>query len=105
MPHALTRADGYRALTKEAEAVREAFFLQWYHLSRRSLLDVLSSETSLYSDRIGEIGSRFDAYGATISAYAGAGQLTTWLAGTRAGTGMTTPDGARRSTARFAYQR
>lgn len=102
---ALTRADGYRTLIKEAEAVRDAFFQQWYHLGRRSLLDVLSSETSLYSDRIGEIGSRFDAYGALISAYAGAGQLTQWLAGMGAGSGVIARGDAQRGLPGFAHLR
>lgn len=104
---ALSRADGYRELTTEAEAVREAFFQQWYQLGKRSLLDVLSSETSLYSDRIGEISNRFDAYSAVISAYAGAGKLTQWLAATGPGpvTGMIAKGRPQGSVAGFTLHR
>ncbi|GAB2565124.1 hypothetical protein GCM10027066_05460 [Dyella jejuensis] len=76
---AFKRADDYGDLVNETLQVRKAMFEQWYQLGKRSLLDVLISETDHYNDQIGEVSSRFDGYEAVISAYAGAGKLLDWL--------------------------
>lgn len=73
------RADLYRGLSLESDKIRAAFYEQWYHLGRRTLLDVLSSESEHYNNQIGEISSRFDGYQAVVRKYASAGVLLSWL--------------------------
>ncbi|MDR0181749.1 TolC family protein [Lysobacter arvi] len=73
------RADAYRDLIDENDRVRRAFFQQWYHLGRRTLLDVLSAESDYYTAQINEVGSRMDGYRANFDAYAYAGMLAQWL--------------------------
>lgn len=73
------RADQYRDLTAESDQVRRAFFDQWYHLGRRSLLDVLIAESDYYNNRVSEVAYRFDGYAATLRGYASAGILVRWL--------------------------
>jgi outer membrane protein, adhesin transport system len=75
------RADSYRALTDETEQVRRAFFQQWYHLGKRSLLDVLSAENEYHSNQINEVTSRFDGYRAVFDGHLSAGDLLIWLRG------------------------
>ncbi len=73
------RADLYRGLALESDKIRGAFYEQWYHLGRRTLLDVLSSESEHYNNQIGEVSSRFDGYQAVVRQYASAGSLVRWL--------------------------
>ncbi|WP_244138428.1 TolC family protein [Burkholderia stabilis] len=73
------RADQYHDLTVESDHVRSAFFDQWYHLGRRSLLDVLIAENDYYNNRVSEVAYRFDGYAATLRGYASAGMLVRWL--------------------------
>lgn len=75
----LQRADLYRNLTKESDRIRLDFFDQWYHLGKRTLLDVLSAESDYYNNRVGEVTNRFDGYNAIFRGYASAGQLVNWL--------------------------
>ncbi|WPN65639.1 TolC family protein [Pseudomonas sp. P9_35] len=77
----LERAELYRNLSMESERIRLAFYQQWYHLGKRTLLDVLIAENDHYSNRVGEVSNRFDGYQAIIRQYAGAGSLVGWLAG------------------------
>lgn len=73
------RADLYRGLIVETNRVREAFYEQWYHLGRRTLLDVLSSESEHYNNQVAEVATRFDGYQAVIAQYATSGVLVRWL--------------------------
>lgn len=73
------RADLYRSLSGESNKIRAAFYEQWYHLGRRTLLDVLSSESEHYNNQVAEISSRFDGYQAVVRQYASAGVLVGWL--------------------------
>lgn len=75
----LERAELYRALTQESEQIRLAFFEQWYHLGRRTLLDVLSAESEHYGNRVSEVSNRFDGYQAIVRQYSSAGSLLRWL--------------------------
>lgn len=75
------RADAYRALTDETEQVRRAFFQQWYHLGKRTLLDVLSAESEYHNNQINEVTSRFDGYRAVFTGHLSAGTLVGWLRG------------------------
>ncbi|WP_210622336.1 TolC family protein [Pseudomonas sp. P42] len=77
----LERAELYRDLTVETDGIRVAFYEQWYHLGKRTLLDVLSAESDHYGNRVSEITNRFDGYQAILRQYAGAGTLSAWLGG------------------------
>lgn len=77
----LARADLYTGLIKETGAVKEAFFDQWYHLGRRTLLDVLIAESDYNNNRINEVSYRFDSYLAVLKAYGSTGMLSRWLLG------------------------
>ncbi len=75
----LARADSYRNLTVETDRVRRDFFEQWYHLGRRTLLDVLIAESEHYGNRANEITSRFDGYLAVFRQYSESGTLLQWI--------------------------
>ncbi len=77
----LERAELYRDLTVESDGIRLAFYEQWYHLGKRTLLDVLSAESDHYGNRVSEVTNRFDGYLAVLRQYAGAGTLGQWLSG------------------------
>ncbi|QCT20995.1 channel protein TolC [Jejubacter calystegiae] len=75
----LQRAGLYHSLTFESDRIRKDFFDQWYHLGKRTLLDVLSAESDYYNNRVAEVTNRYDGYSAILRGYAGAGELTHWL--------------------------
>lgn len=75
----LQRADLYEGLSVESNKVRSAFYDQWYHLGRRTLLDVLISESDHYNNKVGEIENRFSGYAAIFREYASSGTLVRWL--------------------------
>lgn len=75
----LERAELYRSLSVESDKVRGAFYEQWYHLGRRTLLDVLISESDHYNNQVSEITNRFDGYAAIVRQYASSGTLVVWL--------------------------
>lgn len=77
----LQRAELYRNLTRESDRIRHDFFDQWYHLGKRTLLDVLTSESDYYNNRVAEITNRYDGYSAIFRGYASAGELLNWLQG------------------------
>ncbi|MFJ2713262.1 TolC family protein [Pseudomonas sp. NPDC087346] len=79
----LERAELYRNLTVESNRIREAFYLQWHHLGKRTLLDVLTAENDHYGNQISEITDRFDGYQSILRQYASAGMLAQWLQGKR----------------------
>ncbi|WP_052767903.1 TolC family protein [Enterobacter cloacae] len=77
----LARANLYTGLIKETGQVKSAFFDQWYHLGRRTLLDVLIAESDYNNNRINEVSYRFDSYLAVLKAYGSTGMLSRWLLG------------------------
>jgi adhesin transport system outer membrane protein len=77
----LERAELYRELSIESDRIREAFFQQWHHLGKRTLLDVLIAENDHYSNQVNEITNRFEGYQAILRQYASAGTLVQWLSG------------------------
>lgn len=79
----LERAELYRALTLESGHIREDFFLQWHHLGKRTLLDVLTAENEHYANQVSEITNRFNCYQAISREYAAAGVLERWLSNGR----------------------
>jgi len=77
----LKRASLYGDLVGETDRVRKAFFDQWYHLGKRTLLDVLQAENDHYGNRVNEITTRFDGYQAVFRELSSAGELIRWLRG------------------------
>nr|WP_251029726.1 TolC family protein [Pseudomonas fluorescens] len=77
----LERAQLYSELSVESDRIRDAFYQQWYHLGKRTLLDVLTAENDHYGNQVSEINTRFDGYQSIIRQYASAGTLTSWLRG------------------------
>ncbi|MGU7816131.1 TolC family protein [Burkholderia sp. AW49-1] len=75
----LQRADLYRGLSTETDRVRKAFFEQWHHLGKRTLLDVLTAESEHYGNRVAEVTNRFDGYLAVFREHHSAGALAEWL--------------------------
>ncbi|WP_238537894.1 TolC family protein [Paraburkholderia atlantica] len=81
----LSRADQYARLSAETDQVRKAFFEQWYHLGKRTLLDVLLAENDHYGNSVSEVTNRFDGYAAVLQEYSSAGALVGWLETGRTG--------------------
>ncbi|MDA0575678.1 TolC family protein [Burkholderia gladioli] len=78
----IERSTLYGDLVGETDRVRKAFFDQWYHLGKRTLLDVLQAENDHYGNRVSEITTRFDGYEAVFRELSSAGELMSWLKGT-----------------------
>jgi adhesin transport system outer membrane protein len=79
---ALSRANEYTALIRDSDQVRSAFFDQWYHLGKRTLLDVLIAESDHYTHQIAQVNNRFDGLAADLRIRADAAILLPWLFGT-----------------------
>lgn len=94
----LKRSELYRNLSLESDRIRHDFFDQWYHLGKRTLLDVLSAETDYYNNRVATITNRYDGYISIFRGYAGAGELLTWLSGPARGILNACMPGQRAST-------
>ncbi|MGX7005603.1 TolC family protein [Caballeronia sp. KNU42] len=76
-----TRAKLYDQLSTESDLIRKQFFEQWYHLNRRTLLDVLSAESDFYNNQVSATTTQFDAYQAVLKVHLNNGTLDSWLRG------------------------
>jgi adhesin transport system outer membrane protein len=76
---ALSRAEEYTPLIKDSDRVRKIFYEQWYHLGRRTLLDVLIAENDHYNNQIAQVNSRYDGEAADLKIRADAAILLPWL--------------------------
>ncbi|AME23889.1 MULTISPECIES: TolC family protein [Burkholderiaceae] len=74
-----TRAQLYAQLSTETDLVRKQFFEQWYHLNRRTLVDVLLAEADFYNNQVSEVTTQFDAYQAILKIHLNNGTLNQWL--------------------------
>ncbi|MGA7812876.1 TolC family protein, partial [Caballeronia sp.] len=74
-----TRTKLYGELSVETDLVRKQFFEQWYHLNRRSLVDVLSAESDFYNNQVSQVTTQFDAYQAILKIHLNNGTLDEWL--------------------------
>jgi outer membrane protein, adhesin transport system len=74
-----TRAKLYDQLSTESDLIRKQFFEQWYHLNRRTLLDVLSAESDFYNNQVSATTTQFDAYQAVLKIHLNNGTLNQWL--------------------------
>lgn len=88
---ALSRAVEYTELIKDSDRVRTIFFEQWYHLGKRTLLDVLIAENDHYNNQIAQVTSRFDGEAADLRIRADAAILLPWLFGAADGGGGKSP--------------
>lgn len=73
------RASQYKKLSYESAQVRQMFFEQWYHLGKRTLLDVLITENDHNNNQVAEVTSQYDAYQAVLKMHSAAGTLNQWL--------------------------
>ena len=76
-----TRAKMYEDQAVETDLIRKQFFEQWYHLNRRTLLDVLSAESDFYNNQVSETTARFDAYQDVLKVHLNNGTMNSWLSG------------------------
>ncbi|MEN3802942.1 TolC family protein [Aeromonas veronii] len=60
----LQQSENYEALSAETDKVRRMFFGQWYHLGKRTLLDVLTAESEHYNNQISAVNNRYDSFAA-----------------------------------------
>ncbi len=74
-----TRAKLYEQQSTESDLIRKQFFEQWYHLNRRTLLDVLSAESDFYNNQVSATATQFDAYQAVLKIHLNNGTLNQWL--------------------------
>ena len=74
------RADDYKALLTESDRVRKMFYDQWYHLGKRTLLDVLIAENEYYTHQIAASDTYYSAKVADLRIRAETSGLMAWLA-------------------------
>ena len=75
------RSTDYDTLVVETDRVRKAYYDQWFHLGKRSLLDVLTAESDHYNNRVARLNTRFEAYAADLRIRADSATLLGWLFG------------------------
>ncbi len=78
-----SRAGEYTELIQETDRVRKIFYEQWYHLGKRTLLDVLTAESDHYNNQSAQVTTRFDAEAADLRMRADSAMLLDWLRGAK----------------------
>ena len=73
------RADDYDRLSSETDRVRQMFYDQWYHLGKRTLLDVLTAENDHFNNQLSAINNRYDGYISNINVISSASMLLNWV--------------------------
>ncbi|MDF3867507.1 TolC family protein [Pseudomonas denitrificans (nom. rej.)] len=73
------RVGDYNALLAESDRVRKMFYDQWYHLGKRTLLDVLIAENDYYSQQIAAADTYYSAKASDLRIRAEASDLMAWL--------------------------
>jgi outer membrane protein, adhesin transport system len=73
------RTKMYGDLSAQTDLVRKQFFEQWYHLNRRTLVDVLLAESDFYNNQVSEVSTQFDAYQSILKIRLNNGTLEQWL--------------------------
>lgn len=74
-----SHARDYDRLTVETDRVRKMFYDQWYHLGKRTLLDVLTAENDYFNNQIAALNTRYDAYEANANLLATSAMTLPWL--------------------------
>jgi len=76
---AASRIAEYSSLMSEADSVRKMFYEQWYHLGKRTLLDVLIAENEYYTDQIQAIDNFYLSKSADLQIRSASSGLLSWL--------------------------
>lgn len=74
------RVGDYKALLAESDRVRKMFYDQWYHLGKRTLLDVLIAENDYYSQQMAASDTYYSAKASDLRIRAETSGLMAWLA-------------------------
>jgi adhesin transport system outer membrane protein len=74
------RVGDYKELLAESDRVRKMFYDQWYHLGKRTLLDVLIAENDYYSQQIAAADTYYSAKASDLRVRAETSGLLAWLA-------------------------
>ncbi|WP_207883449.1 TolC family protein [Pseudomonas sp. 30_B] len=74
------RVGDYKALLGESDRVRKMFYDQWYHLGKRTLLDVLIAENEYYTHQIAASDTYYSAKASDLRIRAETSGLMAWLA-------------------------
>lgn len=75
-----SRVGDYKALLAESDRVRKMFYDQWYHLGKRTLLDVLIAENDYYSQQMAASDTYYSAKASDLRIRAETSGLLAWLA-------------------------
>jgi adhesin transport system outer membrane protein len=74
------REGDYTSLLAESDRVRKMFYDQWYHLGKRTLLDVLIAENDYYSQQMAASDNYYSAKSSDLRIRAETSGLMAWLA-------------------------
>ena len=74
------RVGDYKELLGESDRVRKMFYDQWYHLGKRTLLDVLIAENEYYTHQIAASDTYYSAKASDLRIRAETSGLMAWLA-------------------------
>ncbi|WP_425318593.1 TolC family protein [Pseudomonas nitroreducens] len=77
---AVSRIGEFESLLSESDGVRKMFYDQWYHLGKRTLLDVLIAENDYYSGQVQSIDNFYASKSADLQIRSEASGLLSWLA-------------------------
>ncbi|MFS2124272.1 TolC family protein [Pseudomonas sp. Pseusp97] len=77
---AASRVGEYKELLVESDRVRKMFYDQWYHLGKRTLLDVLIAENEYYSTQIAASDTYYQSKTSDLRIRAETSGLLGWLA-------------------------
>ncbi|MGC4008025.1 MAG: TolC family protein [Pseudomonas sp.] len=75
-----SRVGDYKELLAESDRVRKMFYDQWYHLGKRTLLDVLIAENDYYSQQMAAADTYYSAKASDLRVRAETSGLLAWLA-------------------------
>lgn len=76
----MERVGDYKELLGESDRVRKMFYDQWYHLGKRTLLDVLIAENEYYTHQIAASDTYYSAKASDLRIRAATSGLMAWLA-------------------------
>ncbi|QXQ20670.1 TolC family protein [Pseudomonas tolaasii] len=77
--NAVQLATEYQQLSLETDRVRKMFYDQWYHLGKRTLLDVLVAENEHFNSQLQTISNISDSLIADLSILSSSAQLLSFL--------------------------
>jgi len=75
------RAIQFDHLVIETDQVRKAYYDQWFHLGKRTLLDVLTAESDHHNNQLAQVNTQYEAYKADLEMRADSATILSWLFG------------------------